>query len=222
MRRTTLVYIALGTLYTVSGMGFASANPAPAALRSQDPPQQSLGDIARQNRKAKEERDKATAAPKTVLTDDNFPTGGASKADLARLDNPQTSPSDRVRSARSILERSSKALDELAPMDKATLAKLALQGREGDFPGRRAWEDKLFAAKEHYVSHGRELLQQTKEVLDELESLTSGGKISPSDPRAQELGHKATKLMQDASQTEADFQGVILAGQDLARQQGSH
>jgi|SRR5215472_1915095 len=226
MRRTVvLIYVGLGTFYALTASGSARANPDSRELRAQDPQQQqSLGDIARQARKAKEERDKSGAAPTKVLTDENFPTGSASasQADLARLDNPQTSPSDRVAAARAMLDRAGHELDVLDPMDRATLAKAALQGREGDFPGRRAWEDKLFASKQHYVEHGRDLFRQIKVVLDEVESLTAGGKVSPSDPRAQELSLKARRLMQDCFQTEADFQAVVLQGAELAKQASSH
>jgi len=223
MHRRILICVAVGTVCAFSGSGFANANPETQPHGAQDPQQQSLGDIARQARKAKEERDKSAAAPKKIFTDENFPTGGAtSKADLARLDNPQASPSDRVATARAMLDRAGHELDVLDPMDRATLAKAALQGREGDFPGRRAWEEKLFASKQHYVAHGRDLIRDTKGVLDELESLTTGGKVSPSDPRAQELGLKARRLMQDAYQTEANFQAVALEGAELAKQAASH
>jgi hypothetical protein len=202
------------------GIAFGSLLALP--LHAQDS-QPSLGDVARQARKAKEERDKSAVPQKNVFTDDNFSSGGAAgKADLARLDNPQTPSSDRLNAARAVLDRAARALDMLEPMDRPTLAKLALQGSDADFAGRRAWEDKLFAAKEHYVSHGRDLCRQTKAVLNEMESLTSGGKVPASDPRAQELGHKARMLMQDAYQTEADFQAIILEGQNLAKQGASH
>jgi hypothetical protein len=206
MRRLVLISVALGTL---------SALP----VRAQDSQQPSLADVARQARKAKEERDKSATPPKNVFTDENFPSSkGANKADLARMDNPQTTPSDRVAAARAMLDRAASELDRLEPMDRGTLAKLALQGKDSDFPGRRAWEDKLFASKQHYVTHGRDLIRQTKGALDELDSLTVGGKISPSDPRAQDLAIKARRLMQDAYQTEADFQAVVLQGLDLAKQ----
>jgi hypothetical protein len=225
MRRTILIYIGLGTLYALTASGSARANRNSRALGAQDPQQQqSLGDIARQARKAKEERDKSATAPTKVFTDENFPTGGsaaANKADLARMDSPQATPSDRMATARAMLDRAGRELDTLDPMDRATLAKAALQGREGDFPGRRAWEDKLFASKQRYVAHGRDLIRQVKEVLTELEALTTGGKISPSDPRAQELALKARRFMQDAYQTEADFQGVVLEGAELAKQAAS-
>lgn len=184
----------------------------PLATFAQEQP--SLGDVARQVRKEKE---KNSAPAKKVFTDDNLPSGAADKADLARFDNAQATPSDRIAAARAVLARGKQALDILGPLGRSSLAKLALQGRDADFPGRRAWEDKLFAAKEHYVAHGRELFRETQEILDNIESLTSAGKVSPSDPRAQELGHRALQLMQDAYRTEADFQAVVLEGQDLAK-----
>ena len=192
-------------------------------LFAQDQQEQSLGDIARQTRKAKEERDKSTAQPKKVFTDENVSSSGSSnKADLAALDNPGASPAERLASARRMIARAEDLLDKLEPMDRTSLARLVLEGQDVDFLGRRAWEEKLFAAKEHYVSHGRELFRETKELLNNMESLTSGNKISPTDPRVTEISHRALQLMQDANRTDADFQAILLEGQDLAKKAASH
>jgi hypothetical protein len=192
-------------------------------LFAQDQQEQSLGDIARQTRKAKEERDKSAAQPKKVFDDENVPSSGSSnKTDLAALDSPGASPAERLATARRMIARGEGLLDKLEPMNRSTLAQLVLEGQDLDFPGRRAWEEKLFSAKEHYVSHGRELFRETKELLNNMESLTSGGKTSPTDPRVTEISHRALQLMQDANKTDADFQAILLEGQNLAKKAASH
>ena len=191
-------------------------------LFAQDQQEQSLADIARQSRKAKEEREKSATQPKKVFTDENMSPGGTSRADFDQLDNPGASPSERLAAARRMIARGEDLLDKLEPLNRTTLAQLVLEGQDVDFPGRRAWEEKLFAAKEHYVSHGRELFRETKELLNNMESLTSGGKASPTDAKVTELSHRALQLMQDANKTDADFQAILLEGQDLAKRAASH
>jgi len=191
-------------------------------LCAQEQQEQSLGDIARQARKAKENRDKSAPTQTKTFTDENMPSSAAGKADLDQLASPNASPAERIATARRALERGKQLLDTLEPMDRAALAGLALQGQNENFPGRRAWEEKLFAAKEHYVSHGRDLFRQTEDLLRTMESLLSGGKLSPSDPRYTDLSHKALQLIQDANQTDADFQAIVLQGQDLAKRAASH
>jgi len=210
MRRLTLFALLLTSLFALP-------------LLAQDQQEQSLGDLARQARKAKEERDKSASQPKKVFTDENVASSGAaSKADLGQLDNPDASPAERLAAARRTIARAEELLDKLAPMNRATLAQLVLEGQDVDFPGRRAWEEKLFSAKEHYVSHGRELFRQTKELLNNMESLTSGNKVSPTDPRITDISHRALQLMQDANRTDADFQAILLEGQDLAKKGANH
>jgi len=72
-----------------------------------------------------------------------MPSGAAGKADLSRLDSPAASPAERLASARRLIARSEQFLDSLAPMGRAELARLVLEGQNADFPGRRAWEEKL-------------------------------------------------------------------------------
>ena len=191
-------------------------------LCAQDQQEQSLGDVARQARKAKEDRDKSATPPAKVFTDENMPSSAVGKADLAQLASPNASVSERMATARRAISRGQQLLDLLAPMDRTTLAGFVLQGQNTDFPGRRAWEEKLFAAKEHYVSHGRDLFRQTEDLLSTMESLSADGKLSPKDPRMADLTHRALQLMQDANRTDADFQAILLEGQDLAKHAASH
>ena len=207
MVRTLVVLIVLGMMECV---------PSPA----QDQ-QQSLGDIARQARKAKEANSKNTVA-KTVITEDSLPAAKSSGSpDFSSLDHANATSSDRLQTTYASLDRAERGLDLLDRMDRTSLSKLALEGRDVDFPGRRAWEDKLYFAKQNYVSHGRDLFREAKRVLTEVQSLVADGKISMSDSHVQELTHRARQLMQDAFQTEASFQAIVLEGQDLARQSSS-
>jgi hypothetical protein len=203
-------------------MLFAASLLAALPICAQEAEQQSLGDIARQARKAKEDHEKTTAKPAKVFNEDNFHSSGAGKADLAQLASPTASPAERMVAARRAIARGEQLLNALDPMTRTTLAGTALQGQNNDFPGRRAWEEKLFAAKEHYVSHGRDLFRETKALINNMEALTSSGKANPSDPRMTEISHRALQLMQDANKTDADFQAIVLEGQDLAKRSANH
>ena len=97
-------------------------------------------------------------------------------------------------------------------MDRATLANLALEGRSGDFPGRAAWEKKLFDAKQFYVAHCRDLLRGSRGILNDLESLAASAKPNPSDPHFQDELHRLRQIMQDAFQTGANLQSIVLEG----------
>ncbi len=61
-------------------------------------------------------------------------------------------------------------LDLLGSVDHATLFNTATQGITVDFPGRKAWEDRMIAARQYYVMHGRELVQGAKALLVQAES----------------------------------------------------
>jgi len=184
---------------------------------AQDQP--SLGDVARQARKDKE---KNAAQPKRVITDDNLPSskplGGL--GDLGSSKNA----GDGIAMARGseALDRAETALNKLDPLDRATLAKAALLDNDVDFPNRPRWEDKLYSAKEQYVSHGRELFQQMRQIMADVRSLQSsqGGqrKLSSDDPRAQELLRRLQEIVQDAVRTENAYQSVVMEGWDLAKQ----
>ncbi len=184
---------------------------------AQDQP--SLGDVARQARKDKE---KNTAQRKAVITDDSLPSSKA----LGGLGDLGSSKSagDGSAMAKGVeaLDRAETALNKLDPMDRATLAKAALLDNDVDFPNRPRWEDKLYSAKQQYVSHGRELFREMRQVLGDVQSLQSsqGGqkKLSPDDPRAQELLRRLQDIVQDAVRTENAYQSVVVEGWDLAKQ----
>jgi hypothetical protein len=120
--------------------------------------------------------------------------------------------SDPVAAAYDGIDKAEAALNRLEPMDRATLAKTALEGNNVDFPGRRAWEEKLFATKQVYVSRSRQLLQQMQGLMSSAQSGAS----------QQDLMSRAQALQQEATQTEGAFQAVITEGQNLAKQAKSH
>src|SRR5882762_1347254 len=204
--------------------GFLSLVISTKPARAQDQPAQdqpSLGDVARQARK---DKDKNNASAKKVITDDTLPSSkGLSGAGLADLSSAQSSDGGSA-TARALakLQQAEAALDKLAPLDRATLAKAALLDNDVDFPNRRNWEDKLYSAKEQYVSHGRELFQEMRQILVDVQSLRSSqggtGKLSPDDPRAQQMMRRIQELVQDAVRTDRAYQAVVVEGWDLAKQ----
>ena len=119
------------------------------------------------------------------------------------------------------VEEAEAELKQLDALDRTSLAKVVLLDNDVNFPNRRAWEDKLFAAKQHYVSHERELIVELKKMMAQVESWKSaqgGQKLDPGDPRAQQLKSKVTEIIQDALRTEQDYRAVVMEGWDLAKQ----
>jgi hypothetical protein len=183
---------------------------------AQDQP--SLGDVARQARK---DREKNAAQPKTVITDDNLPSSKALGA-LGDLGSSK-SAGDGSAMSRAVegLDRAESALNKMDPMDRTTLAKAALLDNDVDFPDRRRWEDKLYSAKQQYVSHGRELFREMRQILADVQSLQSQSgqrKVGPDDPHAKELLRRLQEIVQDAVRTENAYQSVVVEGWDLAKQ----
>jgi len=198
----------------------------PAAGYAQDPSQQpadqaqpSLADVARQARK---DREKNAAKPKTVVTDENLPSkSGLSGLSAADLGGSQGSgSSDQMAKAAARLAEAETGLDKLDKLDRVTLAKAVLLDHDVDFPNRRNWEDRLYAGKERYVSHERELIAELKQIMDQVHSMSSpgAGKLDPNDPRAQQLKNRLMDIIQDAVRTEQVYRAVVMEGWDLAKQ----
>jgi len=190
-----------------------------AAVYAQDP-QPSLGDVAR---KARKDKEKNAATPKKVLTDDDMPSSSAkAPADLNDLGSSSASgEATPIAKAMAGLHHVEDTLNKLEPMDRATLAKLVLMDNDVDFPGRRSWEDKLYAAKQQYVSHCREIVGNGRQILDDAQAIKTaqgGAKLERNDPRAQEMLHKVQELLQDAVRTDNAYQAVVMEGWDLAKQ----
>jgi hypothetical protein len=186
---------------------------------------QSLGDVARQNRKDKE---KNATPVKTVLNDDNFGSGkssggtsassSAAAASLSGLSVPGKSGDDSpMGKAWAGIGNAEGALDKLAPLDRSLLAHVVLEGNDVDFPGRRAWEEKMFIAKERYVAHSRQLLDEMKDLMQNAQAMQAGS-AKADGPQAQGLLSRAQSLLSDAQNTEAAFKSVMQEGVDQAKQ----
>src|SRR5260370_27751156 len=129
-----------------------------APVYAQDQP--SLGDVARQARKDKE---KNTAQRKTVITEDSLPSSKAlgGLGDLSSSKN--VGDGSAMAKGLEALDRAETVLNKLDPMDRATLSKAALLDNDVDFPNRPRCEDKLYSAKQQYVSHGQELFRAMRQ-----------------------------------------------------------
>jgi len=204
----------------LTATGYVEAQDQQQAQQSQQQPQ-SLGEVARQIRKAKEEKEKASGGPKIVVNDDTLVSSSHGGLAFGQPVDAKASASDAVANAEKQFDRAEQILDRLDPMDKTTLARSALLNQEIDFPGRSNWEDRLYSAKQYYVSHCRDLLRQARGLVANAQALKASG-TSENDPRVQELLHSALQIMHDGSRTDADFQAVVLQGQDMAKQAASH
>ena len=196
-----------------------SSAPCRAQDQTQDQAQSqpSLADVARQARKDKE---KNAAKPKTVITDDTLPSSKGLGGLAGDLGSPQggVNSSAMARALAKVAEAEA-GLKQLESLDRATLAKAVLLDHDVDFANRRAWEDKLFAAKEHYVSHEGELVVELKQIAAQLQARQgTQDKLDPNDPRAQQMKSRLQEIMQDALRTEQDYRAVVMEGWDLAKQ----
>lgn len=196
------------------------ATPGYAQDQSQDPtqaqPQPSLADVARQARKDKE---KNTAKSKTVITDENMSSSQDLTGMAGNIGGPQGGvDSGGMAKALAKVEEAEAGLGKLESLDRATLAKAVLLNNDVDFPNRHAWEDKLYAAKEHYVSREGQLFGDLKQILAQVQSLQSQGKLDPKDPRAQQMKTRLEEIVQDALRTEQDYRAVVMEGWDMAKQ----
>jgi len=196
------------------------ATPGHAQDQSQDPaqpqPQPSLADVARQARK---DREKNATKPKTVITDENMPSSNGLTGLAGDFGGSQGGvDSGAMSKAMAKVEEAEAGLRKLESLDRTTLAKVLLLDNDVDFPNRRSWEDKLYAAKEHYVSHEGELIAELKQILAQVHSLQSQGKVDPKDPRAQQMKSRLVEIVQDALRTEQDYRAVVMEGWDLAKQ----
>jgi hypothetical protein len=175
------------------------ATPGYAQDQSQDPaqpqPQPSLADVARQARK---DREKNATRPKTVITDESMPSSKGLTGLAGDIGGSQGGvDSGAMAKALAKVEEAETGLKKLESLDRATLAKALLLDNDVDFPNRRAWEDKLYAAKEHYVSHEGQLIAELKQIVAQVQSWQSQGKLDPKDPRAQQMKSRLVEIVQD-------------------------
>jgi len=183
--------------------------------QTQSPP--SLGDLARQARKDKEKN-----APKarTVITDEDLPASRGLGALSSEIGSSQSaSDGSSMDQALAKVREAEAGLRKLESLDRTTLAKAVLLDHDVDFPNRRVWEDKLYLAKEHYVSHEGELIVGLKQIAAQMQAQRgSQGKLDPHDPRTQQIKNKLLEIIQDALRTEQDYRAVVMEGWDLAKQ----
>jgi hypothetical protein len=190
------------------------------AVRGQDSP--SLGDVARQLRK-----DKSEAPSKKVITNDDLPataSSGAVGLGSIGVSKGLSKPAD-TESPEAAIGKMEAAMKLLDSMDRASLVKVALQGADPDFQGRRAWEDKLWEAKQVYVARGKELSEEAKKILSNSQSLqaSQGGQtLKPDDPKVQDLSRRLKQFIQDAVRADSTFRAVMMEGLDLAKQTSAH
>jgi hypothetical protein len=186
------------------------------SVRSQDSP--SLGELARQQRK-----DNPNPSASKVLTNDDIaPSKDNGSLGLGVASNTRVlSKPGSTASAQAAIDKVEAKMKQLDSMDRASLVKIALQGQDTAFPGRRAWEDKLWFAKQTYVGRGREFVEQSKQILSTAQSLRdsqNGQQLKPDDPKIQDFLAKLRQLVQDAMRADAAFQAVVMEGWDLAKQ----
>jgi hypothetical protein len=209
------------TLIVASALALVTFSSA----RSQDSPSSSpsLGDIARQ---AQKDKDKASKPPAKVFTNDDMSSG--SGGDSALLDGsagqgaqiPAGSKPGAVPSPAEKLAKMEALLDQVESLDRATLVRTALEGKDTDFPGRAKWEERLLAAKQTYVAQAREEVQKARHIVATADSLK--GIQDPDDPRVTEMKASLQALIREAVQTESAFQAVMIEGRDLAAQPAAH
>jgi hypothetical protein len=174
----------------------------------------SLGDLARKAQNDKD-KDKANKPAAKVLTNDDLPSGSPGGiGQVAQL--PVGSKPDAAPSPAEKLAMMEAFLDQVESLDRATLVRNALNGKDVDFPGRAKWEERLIAAKQAYVTQSRELVQKARQIVASADSLK--GDKDPNDPRVKELGAKLQSLIRDAVQTDSGLQAVMIEGRDLAAQ----
>jgi hypothetical protein len=194
------------------------------SLFAQDSP--SLGDVARQARKEKEARDKGKPSAQKVITNDELPSGAAiSSIGLGSIGS-STSGGPTGSFSSPELDRLETVLQKLDSLDRASLAKLALQDKDVNFAHRPEWEQRLYDAKQTYVSRSGLIIGQLRQVVDSakaLEASRSGqGPLSQDDPRVAALQARIKQVVQAAVETGAQFQAVILEGRNLASDAASH
>jgi hypothetical protein len=187
--------------------------------RGQDSP--SLGDVARQAQK-----DKANKPQAKVITNDDMTSGSGGVTSALGSGLGQVAPSAAAGNSGTAaapddqLNRLESLLRQVDSLDRATLAHNVLQDKDINFPGRAKWEERLFAAKQTYVTQGRAMLQKAKEIEASAESLK--GVQDPNDPRAKDMAAKLQELVRDGVQIGAAFQAVMMEGRDLADQGAAH
>ncbi len=186
--------------------------------RAQD--SSSLGDLAR-----KAQKNKPSKPPAKVFTNDDIASSprASSTPGAAPSAAPQLGPlgrSGEVQSAPQGLEKLRETIDLLDSLDRPTLVSNVLDGNTTNFPGRAQWEQKVFAAKQVFVSQARGVLQQASQLAATAETMKDIQ--DPNDPRVKSFSAKLQQLVQDSQRESAAFQAVVMEGKDLAGLPAAH
>jgi hypothetical protein len=190
--------------------------PAHAQVQAQDSP--SLGDVARQAKKDKSDKPVA----KVFTNDDigmgsSMPSPAPGQGSSGRVQSAAgKSSAGTIQSSAEGLDRLQAALDHLAALDRKALAADILEGNESNFPGRAAWEEKLFTAKQVFVAETRLVLQKAKQVTASAEGIRDAEDMN--DPKVKSVGAKLDQLVQETQRNSAAFQAVAAEGKALASQ----
>jgi hypothetical protein len=207
----------------------------------QSPPP-SLGDVARKAREEKAAREKnGTEAKKVYSNEGVIPTSGANPFGTAPIGNPSQPPAGAagrggstsgttpaeglasVENAEAKLDTALAVINSLSQLDRATMVSTILKGNNSDFPGRRLWEDRLMVGRDYYVSHGRQLIVEMKQLLEQTKQMAlTEPNVSENDPRVQSLVKKVKDGYADAQKTADDFKRLVEEGLTLAKQGGGN
>lgn len=179
-------------------------------------PSPSLGDIARQAQK-----DKAGKPTAKVITNDDVASGSGSisaplGAGTSRAGSAPAANSGSGQTPDAGIAKLQQAINHLESLDRATLAAEVLQGNKADSPGRAQWEEKMFAAKQTFVSQLRGLIQQATQIEAAAQALKNSP--DPNDPRIKALKEKLKQVIETTVQDTANFQAIAEEGKDLAGQ----
>ncbi len=204
------------SLIAVCALALAVCGTARAQDSTSSSP--SLGDLARQAQKDKN-RDKADRPVAKVLTNEDLPSAsGGSLGQIGQMSaegqpSANATPAEKLAMLETFLNR-------VQSLDRAELVRSVLNGNTADFPGRAQWENRLVAAKNAYVSQGRDLVQKARQIIASADGLK--GNPDPNDPRVKEMSAKLQSLFQEAVKTNAGLQAVIIEGRDLSAQAPAH
>ncbi len=188
-----------------------------AARAQETAPPPSLGDVARKNR---EEKAKNPQSSKHTLTNDDIFTsrGVSSMGSGAVANEPSPRGQKVVAEVLKKLDVAELAFQRLDSMDRAQLGLAVLRGDGHAFPGREAWEERLYLAKNLYVSHERTLGRELRQLMSEALALEAA-KVPETDPRFAALEERLKTVSAGVSREEAAFNAVIAEGRELAKQQ---
>jgi hypothetical protein len=201
------------------------------SVRAQDSPlpssSPSLGDLARQAQKDKD-KDRANKTSARVFTNEDVsPSAGGISGTMGGGIGQVGQRSNRNQSEDTLspaekLAKTEILLNYIESLDRATLIRNVLNGKEVDFPGRAKWEERLVAARQIYVAQGREMIQNARNIVASADSLKNAAAQDPNDPRVKEIGAKLQALIREAVRTDSAFQAVVVEGRDLAAQAATH